>query len=94
MSASLKNSESLEQINLARWSIQNTKPDFHLMGHIAAKLKNKPVLVGFFQTHASTVFSLILISTSRNCKHALTLFFEMIFDCFAPKLERRLYFVR
>ena len=35
MSASLKNNESLEP----RWRIQNTTPDFHLMGHIAAKLK-------------------------------------------------------
>ena len=62
ISTSLINNQSLEQINLARWSIQNTKPDFQLMGHIAAKLRNKPVLVGFLQTHVSTVFSLILIS--------------------------------
>ena len=51
MSTSLKNNESLKQINSARWSIENTKPDFHLMGHIAAKLRNKPVLVGFLKTH-------------------------------------------
>ena len=38
MSTALKNNESLEQINLAQWSIQNTKPDLHLMGHGAAKL--------------------------------------------------------
>ena len=68
MSTFLKNNELLEQNNLARWSLQNTKPDFHLMRHVAAKLSNKHLLVGFLQTDISTVFSLILVSTSRNCK--------------------------
>ena len=68
MSTSLKNNESLEQINLARWSKQNMKPDFHLMGYIVVKLRKKPLLVGFLQTHASTVFSVILILSSRKCK--------------------------
>jgi len=44
---SLKNRLSLEQVILARCSIQIIRPDFHLSGW--------PVLVGFRQIHVSTV---------------------------------------
>ena len=48
------------------------------MEHIAAKLRNKPVLAGFLQIHVLTVFSVILISTLRNCKVFVDFLIEIL----------------